>query len=146
MCYWAWALRHNYDWDSHFALEVLVLKLRRMEHYFVREGYHDPACSNWKPKMKSLRLALKLGDRLLKSEYGQHIEAFERSHGTIGHRFERVPDTSYSTMRMTVGGIDATEAQMKAWHAAWAADERREERDRHLFYKIVAKYSPYWWD
>ena len=66
---WGWRLRYNYEWDSGFLLEIEVLKLKELLHNFEHHGHHDPECENYAPKMKSLRLAIKLGDLLINDDY-----------------------------------------------------------------------------
>lgn len=142
MLYWGWAMRHNHDWDYEHLLEVNVLKLRRMHALFSSpDSYHSPDCINYLPKMKSLRLALKLGQRILDDKYDDHLV------NNVDVRFEPNGDTTYIMVLVdSKTKRKLTDEELKVRHELWARADRRKDRDRKIFYSILAKYSIYWWD
>jgi hypothetical protein len=147
MLYWGWAMRNNYDWDHDFIIEMLVLKMERMRNYFLKHGYHSTECKNYKPKMQSISLAIKLGHRLLRNEYEMHQRAFAKKYGPLNIRTTPESSTPNSvTLIFTLNKAYVTDDQLRESAEAWQADENMKNRDYQRFYKIISKYSTYWWD
>jgi hypothetical protein len=142
MIYWAWALRNSHDWDHTELLKMEVLKLKRMLQVFESpNSYHSPECENYKPKMKSLRLAVKIGELLLKGDF--YSKNFNVDHtctpanekGFLGftavHKDTRIP---------------LTEEELSAYYNRLRLISTRETQLSQTFYKIITKYHQYWWD
>ena len=71
----------NYDFDHAYLLEIQVMKLKRMLDCFENYGHHCHTCPNYKPKMKSLRLAIKLGEKLRTDAYQKFLDIYLKKYG-----------------------------------------------------------------
>lgn len=52
----------NPDWDNYYLHSLVLFKLKRMQHVFIHYGHHSEECENYKPKMRSIEVAIKLLD------------------------------------------------------------------------------------
>jgi hypothetical protein len=145
---WGWRLRNNVEWDYYALLELEVLKLRELLHNFETYGSHDPACPSYGPKMKSLRLAIKLGDLLLRDSYLKFVEAHYAKWGRPKIVFK--PEESKITSKLEWerdGKPHKPSAQETTeLREAWEADHRREQKHRRWFYAIIREHGQRWWD
>jgi hypothetical protein len=145
-CYWGWALRNNHDWDHGYLDTMVALKLRRMLNAQVGpQSYHDPECKNYLPKVRSLKLAVKLAERLQADKY------HESPKYPLDYTFERTERTEeYATFEMVAQNPfrkeKASELYLRLAMDEYARLDRREDRDRQIMYRIIAKYGTFWWD
>ena len=147
----------NHDWDSHYIHELLLFKLKRMKHNFIHYGHHDPECENYKPKMKSLTLAIKLLERycsIYPPYYSKSIDAHDKKWGKLetwtapADKDEDgyIRTFSWNSKRKNANTDEEKEQEKKEFRKAMDNDHKRQERDIRLAYAIVAKYHRYWWD
>jgi hypothetical protein len=136
-------MRDNHDWDAGYLMQMEVLKLKRMlKHFEGPDSHHSPDCENYKPKMKSLRLAIKLGERYLADDYYKSTVNFE-----MDIKLYSKDDKLYQIVWIDVDtGQPATKEKLEAWRAEYDRADEKQERDRSLFYRIIEKYGNYWWD
>lgn len=136
----------NYDFDGAYALELLAFKLRRIQNSLLNHGsaYQD------KQTVQSLRLVIRLLDRLVKDEYSKHYD----KHGKKWGHSEFIADTDEqsSTYGRTVLKYphpvtpEQDEQRTQELRAAFDADDQTRTRDSRLCFSIMSKYLPYWWD
>ena len=148
---WGWALRHNYEWDYYALLEMEVLKLKELLHNFENHGYHDEGCETYAPKMKSLRLAIKLGDLLLTDNYQKFYNLHYAKWGAVEMGTEEIldgPGKGNFRCTWTRDGKPhkPSPEERHEFIEAIEADLRVERQHRRRFYAIIAKYGPSWWD
>jgi hypothetical protein len=145
-CYWGWTLRDSHDWDHGYLDTMVALKLRRMlDAQIGPQSYHSPECPNYLPKVRSLKLAVKLAERLQADKYNDSpkypldfkFEQTEKSQKQV--TFQMVP---YNPARKE----KASELYQKLALDEWARHDRRRDRDRQIMYRIIAKYGTFWWD
>jgi hypothetical protein len=144
----------NYDFDAHYVHELALFKLKRMKHCFIKYGHHSEECSNYKPKMKSLTLCIKLLEKYCKDEHQTiHMDAHERKWGklitwTTEDRESKTYGTLYEwhSRRPNANTEEEKEQEHKEFRAAYDADYNRNERILATAYRIMAKYHRYWWD
>lgn len=144
----------NFDFDYRPLVELELFKLKRMLHLFENSGYHSEECPNYKPKMKSIRLAIKLGERWLNHDYCKFHDLHEKKWGKLQTNLDNPLPEDYTPegnlrWRSWRNGAK-TEEEKRQEHLeffeAVRKDDRLEERDIKNFYKILAKYSRYYWD
>jgi hypothetical protein len=148
---WGWRLRKSYDWDPGYLLEMEVQKLKDMLYYIEIHGIHDPDCETYKPKMKSLRLAIKLGDLLLKDEYTKFYDLHTKAWGETEMAWEEIlegPSKGNYKLYWTRDKkrVEFSEQEKAELSIAWEKDARREQKHRDLFYRIIATHGQRWWD
>lgn len=142
MAYWAWALRDSHDWDHVDLLKMEVLKLKRMLAEFESpKSYHSPTCENYKPKMRSIRLAIKLGDILISGD------RFAKDLG-VDYIFTPSGEDRFLTMTPVHADtrVPLSEPELATYHERLRLMGVREDELSQTFYKILAKYHRYWWD
>lgn len=148
---------NNKDWDCGFLHELVLFKLKRMQYEFIYHGHHSEDCENYKPKMKSLALAIKLLDRYTSpgnKYYTKYIDKHDEKWGKL--EFKDYPSEvdkdgyvrSYGIFmdRKNVLTEEDKEQQRLEFLAAYESDEFRRERDLRIVYQIITKYHQYWWD
>lgn len=121
---------NNFDWDHAYLMELEVFKLKRLLYEFENFGYHSPECKNYKPKMKSLKLAIKLGEMLSEGDYfkftGLHYKKWNRPVDLWTYKMQ--------------------EDEKNEFLEAANKDDRIEAKHRRWFYNIIRDYGRYWWD
>lgn len=137
-------LNNDYDWESHSIYDFLDHKLQRLEVALDNGlGHHDT------PTIKSLNLALKLVDRLKEEDYRDNFKRHEKKWGEL-ITWTEPTDNPHATLwcsRRPNANTDEEKAQeSQEFLLAARADEAKKNRDRKLFFSILAKYQPYWWD
>lgn len=150
---WGYKLRYNYPWDYHFLLEFEVMKLKELLHYFENYGHHSEDCKQYKPKMKSINLAIKLGTKLLDDDYHKFYNLHYKKWGEIEIKFEKVPNETFDNepvYRMVSyrngQPVKENEQEKTELREAMKADDRMKERHRRWFYDIISKHGERWWD
>lgn len=141
---WARFGWNNYDWDHAYLLEVIVFKLKRMQIAIFDEGHHIPD----KHSQQSLRLCIKLGTKLIKSDYfyytGLHnakwgeLEFIEKTDKTTGRKFTGMGRSGVPK--------EKEEEERREFLEACRKDDSLKARDTRWFFGIMAKYNEYWWD
>lgn len=148
MLLWAWNLRDDCDWDSGFLFKMEVMKLKKMQKYFLEEGLHDEACPNYKKKMQSLSIAIKIGDALISEKYTDAM--FRRKKRQVGYEFIKSKHGDGLYEMVTVWEdepkIPLTDEEKTAYYADFEKAELIESQRRKLFYKIIAEHGERWWD
>lgn len=133
----------NYDWDHGYLLELMVFKMKRMQKACFEEGHHYPD----KHSEQSLRLCIKLGEKLLKEDYFY----FSGLHNEKWGEIEFITKTdkegrSYTGMgRLGIAEKDE-EQERKESIEAYRKDDALKTRDARWFYGIMQKYQEAWWD
>lgn len=143
MLYWGWAMRDNYDFDSGFMFDMEVLKLKRLLWVFENEGHHWEECEKYAPKMKSIRLAIKIGDKLLEDRYMKHYDLHVAKWGRITHHSEPIPGSPNFKM---VPSREMSDKERKEFLEAFETDDRIRARHRRWFYDIIKVHGERWWD
>lgn len=148
----------NYDFDSHYIHELILFKLKRLYHCFVKYGHHSTDCPNYKPKMKSLSLVIKLLERYCSDNsydyYSKPIDRHDKKWGKLNSKsipYQQDEDGyirsySYITYRDNVLTSEDKEQEKKEFLEAYHRTEERQERDVRLALSIIAKYHRHWWD
>jgi hypothetical protein len=139
---------NNYDWDDGYLHQLVLFKLKRMQYEFIHNGYHAEECVNYKPKMKSLKLAIKLMERVVKHDYNRFLDIHYAKWGQPRYVFEPYKD-GMSKMTTIIDSVKTEEDEITERNErieAYNRDDRIEARDLRLAYAIIGKYSKYWWD
>jgi len=140
---------NNKDFDDGFLLQLEVYKLKRMLHLFKNYGNHCEDCENYKPKMKSIKLAIKLGERVINHNYRRFYDMHVHKYGKIQYEFEPTDATKQYYQMILIKNnkkYERTQDEIDDLINARSTDEREQGRDRRLFYRIIEKYGRYWWD
>lgn len=149
---------HNYDFDYSCVHDLMLFKLKRLLHCFEKYGYHSEECSNYKPKMKSLKLTIKLLEKYCKNDYTKFYDLHERKWGPSTIKWiptdikgndcdEEDPKFfRFTSSRPKALTDEDIELEKKEFREAYDADEREQEKHLRLAYQIMIKYHRYWWD
>ena len=113
------------DWEPRYIYIMLNYKLKRIQKAVVDEGHHVYD----KKTVQSLRLAIKLSDRIFKHNYHYFMDQHIKEFGELPKIGKRLP-----------------EKRRAAFSKAYEMDEAQEARDRKLFWAIMEKYNNIWWD
>lgn len=138
---------NNYDWDSHYIYEVLQFKLKRT----LKELESGHSIPNQYNELKALKLAIKLGDRLVEdwNHYSQFRDLHDAKWGKLDMDFEPVEDSNNLRLissRPNANTKEEKEQELSDFMTALKKDDRRKQRDREIYFKILAKYIEYMWD
>ena len=138
---------NNYDWDGGYLYEVIQFKLKRM----LPELENGHAIPNQYNELKALKLAIKLGDKLLNSwdSYKQFSDLHNKKWGEVNISFEKVEGSKCSRIlsnRPNANTEEEKEKENKELREAWKKDRNREDRDRKIYFGILEKYIDFMWD
>lgn len=134
---------NNYDWDHAYLLQLMIFKMKRMQKACFEEGHHIPE----KLPQQSLRLCIKLGEKLLKDDYFY----FTGLHNEKWGELEFIEKTNESGRKYTgIGrpGVpkEKEEQERLEFTEAYKKDDSVKARDTRWFFGIMAKYQESWWD
>lgn len=134
---------NNYDWDHAYLLQLMIFKMKRMQKACFEEGHHIPE----KLSQQSLRLCIKLGEKLLKDNYFY----FTGLHNEKWGKFEFIEKTDESGRKYTGMGRpgvpkEKEEQERAEFLEAYKKDDSVKARDTRWFFEIMAKYQESWWD
>lgn len=134
---------NNYDWDHAYLLELMVFKMKRMQKACFEEGHHIPE----KLPQQSLRLCIKLGEKLLKDAYFYHSGLHNAKWGELEF-IEKTDETGRKYTGMGRSGVTPEQEEQERAEAmeAYRKDDSVKARDTRWFYGIMAKYQESWWD
>lgn len=145
------------DWDHRYLHELMLFKLKRMKHNFIYHGDHSEKCNNYKPKMKSLNLTIKLLERYCDDFNDYYTKSYDKHNEKWGDlKCSTIPadideDGYVRTYSVKIERKNAVteeekEQERKEMQEALNKDRIRNQRDVDLIHKIIAKYHSYWWD
>ena len=153
---------NNYEWDHHYLNKLVLFKLKRFHKAFTGpRSMHSPDCDNYKVKMKSLVLAIKIGEKVVNGEYMRFYDLHGKKWGESktwttpmdkDHKDlpeERSDEAEFFRMhssRPNANTAEEKEMEHREVMLSLAKDHREEQRDIELLYRIVGKYNQYWWD
>ena len=134
---------NNYDWDHAYLLEVMIFKMKRMQKACFEEGHHVPE----KLPEQSLRLAIKLGEKLLKDDYHYHSTLHSEKWGELEF-IEKTDESGRKYTGMGRSGVSPEQEDQERAEAmeAYRKDDSVKARDSRWFYSIIQKYNESWWD
>lgn len=142
----------NYDFDYSALHELTLFKLKRFLYCFENYGYHSEECENYKPKMKSLKLAIKLLEKYL-ADGNRFLDMHDKKWGPLETWTEKAEyDENYGQLCRWLskrpGAIteEQKEQERIEFRNAYDADDREKNKYLALAYKIIIKYNRYWWD
>lgn len=134
---------NNYDWDHAYLLQLMIFKMKRMQKACFEEGHHIPE----KLPQQSLRLCIKLGEKLLKDDYFYHSGLHNVKWGELEF-VEKTDETGRKYTGMGRSGVTPEQEEQERAEAmeAYRKDDSVKARDTRWFYGIMAKYQESWWD
>ena len=162
MFYWAFVMRSNHDWDYSYAEQVLLLKLKRLQHAMNTCPYHysledlynalkEPEIGEFEKQHyidsikahRALSVVIKLLERQQDCNfYGE----FSGIHGFIEKYASDRPDALSEVLDRNKDKIILPhEEYRKRLLQLREIDGRMEKRDRVWLYSLIAKYSKSWW-
>lgn len=132
MAYWAWVMRNNHDYDFGYLMQMIHLKLKKMEKEMLHKGnavwQHDPKCRTY----KSLKEAIELSKRLSEGEFHfhHHTDAVLEKHNpmSLGWRFKIDPQFR------------------RELRIATKKDKEIYDCQKNRFWYIMNRYGEGWWD
>lgn len=140
---WARLGWNSYDWDHAYLLEMMIFKMKRMQKACFEEGHHIPD----KHSPQSLKLCIKLGEKLFKDDYHYHHSLHDAKWGKIDFVKKTDKEGREYTGMGRPGVPKEKEAEERAeFLEACHKDDSIKARDTRWFYGIMAKYQEAWWD
>ena len=147
----------SYDFDAYYIHETVLFNLKRLNNCFINHGHHSEDCENYKPKMKSIKLAIKYLSRYCEPYnpyYDSSMDAHNKKWGELEDSTTPscvdpdgyVRTYSWNTWRKNANTEEEKKQERLEFSKAYEADAQRQERDLSLAYEIIAKYHRYWWD
>jgi hypothetical protein len=148
---WAYArfAWKNYDFDGEYLVQLMTFKLKRIQRSL------QSGCSIQDKKyMQALRLAVRLGDKLKNYDYHWFMDCHNKKWGEPDVEFEDCDDETSNKAglkRMEMRRVhvvdEATkEQERREFMVAYEADDAIQDRDSRLFFRLIEKYYPGWWD
>jgi hypothetical protein len=113
-------------------------------------GYAVPE----KTKNQSIRVAIKLADRITSHDYHYFYDLHNQKWGEPIMRFIPIPEEESIIPRCSRMEIEHPNAkteeekaqERKEFREAYEKDELIKKRDRRWFFDIMKKYHEWWWD
>ena len=144
---WAFAVFgwNNYDFDAGYLIDLIVFKLKRLLAGLTDK---DAFSVQEEQTIKSLKLAIKVGERLHKDAYTYAYNRHEKKWGHLQVDFEPNENGSGSIMKTRRDNVtDADKEQEKIEIlAAFESDDAAQTRDARLFFGIINAHYKAWWD
>jgi hypothetical protein len=145
--YWRLGMR-TYDFDSCYLIEVTLFQLKRL----LRACTVDAHCVHDEKDLHSLRVAIRLGERLREDDYDYASRRHAKKWGELHMDFiplENEPD-GFKGSRLDLWRDNVTpeteEQERQEFLRAIEEDDKQRERDARWFFSIMAKYYRDWWD
>lgn len=148
---WAYArfAWKNYDFDGAYLIHLMTFKLKRIQRS-LQNGW----TMQDEKYMQALRLAIRLGDKLENYEYYWFMNRHNKKWGEPDMQFEDCDDEASNKKglkrmemyRKNVVDAATKEQERQEFLAASDADEAIKDRDSRLFFRLIEKYYPGWWD
>lgn len=155
--YWGWKLRSNYDFDYEYMLEMMLLKMKRLQKALNYENeqemlFHKEHNPDVYQSRKALRLAIILLDRYLKDEYSDKgYERLEQKYGKFEFQSTPTDETKkYYTIDLLYGNVSTKELSKSLEYQKdrnfieWSLNRR--VKDYKLVFKLLEKHGQGWWD
>jgi hypothetical protein len=150
--FWGWKLKKSFEWDSHYLLEVMLIKMKEMHDGFEKYGCGvwctDPTSEDY-VKMKSLKLCIKLLERISKDEYFEkHCDILDEKYGEFTTDFEPIEGSKNVTLVFKLNGIDSKEVEgyHEEMRERMEIADRRKNRDFKIFSELFQRDIFSWWD
>lgn len=137
----------NWDFDALTIERYLLFKLKRVEKCLIN-GTCDLTVENGPRKMKAIKLCIKLLERL-NDHYHRFTDMHDAKWGEMENWFEPCENglgSYWRTRRPKANTPELIEQEKREFREAYMADDREEQRDRKLVYRIIEKYIQAWWD
>lgn len=125
----------NHDWDYSYIDSLLLFKLKRVLTCLSNSSVLDLEHEDNKRSIKSLRLAIKLLERIDKEEYCK--KELDLAHEEWASSFDKNVAFEIKTDLSTM---------WKKIRSLLKKEDRLKQRDRKIFYAILFKYQHTWWD
>jgi hypothetical protein len=109
----------NEDYDYVFLFDIFRFKLKRMQNYFNEKE----SCEAKNKILKSIRISIKLCDRIIRDEY------------TYNRNYHYRNISKYETKS----------AEILNFKQLLDMDDKHRERDITLLFKTISKYYGLWW-
>lgn len=137
---------NNHDYDHSYFLDALRFKLQRMYAYLVKETNTKQE----KPVLQSLRLAVRLAEKLTNDDYHYFLDQHDKKWGPA--EMETTPaEDGFKGSLVTFKRPKATSKkkiaqERKEFRQAVESDEQIRARDARWLFSIMEKYYQHWWD
>lgn len=132
---------NSFDWDFAYIEHDMLFKLKRVEIQLKK----DSSFVEYEKKdLQSLRICIRLLDRLTDNDFSVNSDAVTRKWGEL--EFKKDTDSEYSVMQRTKVTTQEERTQCnKESMVAYTKDDEHQKRYRALFYKILQQYQHRWW-
>jgi len=148
-CQYAWFLRHDYDWDYEYLLDLMKFKMQRMANTIE----NNDLIEGNKRVAKQLRYSCYLIDRYQGSEdYNKAYAAFVERWGEVTYEWEDigfVGNEKLSRLETKFGKAGCTEEEMLAQEdlrKLYRADGQINQQLLNRLFKHTRTYLEGWWD
>lgn len=144
--FWGWKMRNSSDWDYHFFLESMLLKLQRMEDYMINYGWSQESENERSELRRSLKLSIALLKRLTTRDNMMYAIHAEKAHEVKwGPVITRYTGNSIYITRYKVND-DNKQQYSKDSKKLMDFSYKIYQRDKRLLFGILDKYLEYLWD
>jgi len=136
---------NNFDWDNYHLLDLIRFKLERM-----RIALKDGMCDHNKTTTQSLRVAVKLLERILEDDYGRSLfNQHDAKWGEFTYYFKDLDDKpTYSEMKINRDKVVTEEDKTLEKAEIMKIHEMSETlrgQDLSKLFNIMNKYHGLWW-
>lgn len=143
---WAKFMWTNWDFDALTIYPLLEYKLKRVQHNLINgNAVHEVG------DLKALKIALKLAKRLSNDHHeNKYHEWHDKKWGKLKTWLTPMNDGTgnylYNSSRGRAVTIEDKERERQDYLAMWENYGKWRKRDEKLFFAILQKYIPVWWD
>lgn len=123
--YWGWKLRHSYDFDSGFLLEMMLLKMKRIYSTLLENSLTVDSANENTKMMRKFRVCIELLERMAGDDFGSSIRKT--------HYYKRRLK-EYTLLNNTMVFEDHKYSNV------------RDKELENLFWKLFTKHYKTWWD
>lgn len=152
--WWGWKMRMSHDWDSAFLLEVMLLKMKRMERCFEKHGnlmWNQEPDSDEYRYMRALKISIKLLERLTERSSNTYVINAWKDHDkkwgrVITNRDSVETPKLFKLTRENIKTNKDEDEYNKDFKKLMDLDYEIYTRDNRILWKIIEKYHGHWWD
>jgi hypothetical protein len=137
-------LKNDYDWEAYSIYNILSYKLQRVE-----KALQNGNAEQLEVHMKALALAIKLSNKIKEDNYHAAYDRHTKKWGELITWSEPTDNPelfTWKSKRPNANTEEEKQQEIKEFLIACEVDDKRQSRDTKIFFNILAKYIPTWWD
>jgi hypothetical protein len=138
---------NSVDYDYSDLYKLIKFKLDRYLDFFINRGWHDTECPMYRIKIKSLKLSIKLLNKIINFDYDRYSSKHDEKWGKS--EIDTIPYGEFFQLKFSRKNAISQEDQDQERienNIAYDKDDQERQRDLDKLFNIIRKYHICWWD